>query len=65
MAKPRWLMMSILPDPDQAGNIPRWATKLRDFDENWMRVAQKGVQSFVGQALIRNASFGAETVFSH
>jgi predicted ABC-type ATPase len=59
------MMMSILPEPDQDGKIPRWATKLRDFDENWMKVAQKGVQSFVGQALIRKASFGVETVFSH
>ncbi|RZT09792.1 hypothetical protein SAMN05216319_1765 [Duganella sp. CF402] len=59
------MMMSILPETDQAGMIPRWATKLRDFDENWMKVAQKGVQSFVGQALIRKASFGVETVFSH
>ncbi|MRW90484.1 toxin [Duganella sp. FT80W] len=59
------MMMSTLPEPDLDGSIPHWAKKLRDTDEDWMRVAQKGVQSFVGQALVRHASFGVETVFSH
>jgi predicted ABC-type ATPase len=59
------MMMSTLPEPDDHDRIPRWASKLRDTDENWMRVAQKGVQSFVGQAMVRHASFGVETVFSH
>lgn len=59
------MMLSVLPEPDSNGELPRWATKLRDTDQNWMKVAQQGVQSFVAHALTRHASFGMETVFSH
>jgi predicted ABC-type ATPase len=59
------MMLSVLPEPDSNSQLPRWATKLRDTDQNWMKVAQQGVQSFVAHALTRHASFGMETVFSH
>jgi predicted ABC-type ATPase len=57
------IMMSVLPEPDAMGKLPRWASKLRDTDINWMHVAQRGVQSFVIHAMNRQASFGMETVF--
>ncbi len=58
------MMMSILPEP-RAGTIPGWATDIRDKDESWMQVAQRGVQAFVAQAMTRNLPFAMETVFSH
>lgn len=55
------MMMSILPDPP----LPDWARTLRDEDESWMSIAQKGVQAFVAQAMAHGAPFAMETVFSH
>lgn len=57
--------MSILPEPDEQRRLPPWATELRDRDEAWMGVAQKGVQSFVAQAMAQKVPFATETVFSH
>jgi predicted ABC-type ATPase len=58
------MMMSILPKPE-SGHLPDWASRLRDNDLGWMQVAQKGVQSFVAQALAHGVPFAMETVFSH
>lgn len=59
------MMLSVLPEPDGGNMLPPWAQTLRDTDENWMKVAQKGVESFVAQAMFRCVPFAMETVFSH
>jgi predicted ABC-type ATPase len=59
------MMLSILPEPGRDGRLRSWAQKLRDTDEMWMAVAQKGVQSFVAQAMAKKVPFAMETVFSH
>lgn len=56
------MMMSILPEKRP---LPIWASNLRDKDEDWMGVAQKGVQSFVAQAIAQQVPFATETVFSY
>lgn len=55
------MMLSILPE---AQPLPDWAVDLRDNNEEWMRVAQKGVESFVAHAMGRQVPFAQETVFS-
>ncbi|MGP4753945.1 zeta toxin family protein [Agrobacterium pusense] len=59
------MMMSILPEPNSDGALPKWARGLRDENDSWMRVAQQGVQAFVGHAMQANVPFAMETVFSH
>lgn len=59
------MMLSILPEPGRDGRLRSWAQKLRDTDEMWMAVAQKGVQSFVAQAMAKKVPFAMETVFSY
>jgi predicted ABC-type ATPase len=59
------MMLSILPEPDGHGKLIKWAQDLRDTDESWMKVAQKGVEAFVGQAMARGVPFAMETVFSY
>ena len=59
------LMLSILPEPSTGGLLPGWASRLRDADESWMRVAQQGVQGFVGHAMNAKVPFAMETVFSY
>lgn len=59
------MMLSILPEQAGDGSLPEWAATLRDQDEDWMRVAQQGVQAFVGHAMNANVPFAMETVFSH
>ena len=56
------MMMSILPEKHP---LPTWAVNLRDGNEDWMGVAQKGVQSFVAQAMVQQVPFATETVFSY
>jgi predicted ABC-type ATPase len=58
------MMMSILPEPRRR-KLPAWAQELRDKDESWMSVAQKGVEAFVVQAMSHKVTFAMETVFSH
>jgi predicted ABC-type ATPase len=58
-------MLSILPEADTKGFIPDWAAELRDTDQIWMKVAQKGVEAFVAQAMVQKVPFAMETVFSH
>ena len=59
------MMMSILPEIDRGAALPGWAQAIRDTDEGWMGVAQRGVQAFVGQAMSAGVPFAMETVFSH
>lgn len=59
------MMLSILPEPGSDGALDEWAQLLRDTDESWMRVAQDGVQAFVGHAMRAKVPFAMETVFSY
>lgn len=59
------MMLSILPEPGSDGALDGWAQALRDTDESWMRVAQDGVQAFVGHAMGAKVPFAMETVFSY
>lgn len=59
------MMLSILPEPDSEGALAPWAQILRDTDQGWMRVAQDGVQAFVGHAMQAKVPFAMETVFSY
>lgn len=59
------MMLSILPEADGRGRLAAWAARLRDTDRGWMRVAQQGVQAFVGHAMGAKVPFAMETVFSY
>ena len=59
------MMLSVLPEPDRASRLPKWAQELRDTNVSWMEVAQKGVEAFVAQAMSRGVPLAMETVFSH
>jgi predicted ABC-type ATPase len=59
------LMLSILPEPNGFGALESWAQRLRDTDLEWMEVAQKGVEAFVGHAMRVQVPFAMETVFSY
>ncbi len=59
------MMLSILPEANGDGRLIKWAQQLRDTDESWMKVAQKGVEAFVGQAMACGVPFAMETVFSY
>ncbi len=59
------LVSSILPEPGKDGALPEWATRLRNTDPRWMRLAQGGAESFVSLALDSGVPFAIETVFSH
>lgn len=58
------MMLSILPEVADRKLTP-WAAAIRDSDEAWMSVAQKGVQAFIGHAMAQKVAFATETVFSH
>jgi predicted ABC-type ATPase len=59
------MMLSILPEAGVDGHLVPWAVRLRDTNEGWMRVAQQGVQAFVGHAMAARVPFAMETVFSY
>jgi predicted ABC-type ATPase len=59
------MMLSILPEPGNDRDLVPWAVRLRDQDTGWMRVAQQGVQAFVGHAMVAQVPFAMETVFSY
>lgn len=59
------MMLSILPQPDAEEALPEWAVNIRDKDQSWMGVAQKGVEAFVAQAMYHKVPFAMETVFSY
>lgn len=59
------MMLSVLPEPDKDNCLPPWAANLRDKNDLWMGIAQKGVAAFVAQCISAKAAFAMETVFSH
>jgi predicted ABC-type ATPase len=59
------LISSILPEAGPSGHLVSWAAALRDNDARWQRLAQDGVQTFLGLIVDQKMSFGFETVFSH
>lgn len=59
------MMLAVLPEVDAGGALPSWAQDLRDNNELWMGISQKGVQAFVAQAMGSKAPFAFETVFSY
>jgi predicted ABC-type ATPase len=59
------MMLSILPEVEGGAHLIPWAARLRDTNEGWMRVAQQGVQAFVGHAMGARVPFAMETVFSY
>lgn len=63
------MMMSILPEAFSSTGttkpLPQWAADIRDSDSSWMKVAQKGVEAFVAQAMAHKVPFAMETVFSY
>jgi predicted ABC-type ATPase len=58
------MMMSVLPEPKRK-KLVKWAQLLRDTDERWMNVSQKGVEAFVALAMANRLPFAMETVFSY
>jgi predicted ABC-type ATPase len=59
------LTLSLLPEPDEDGKLRSWASRLRDEDRRWQKLAQEGVQLFMGLAMDQGMPFAFETVFSH
>lgn len=59
------MMLSVLPEAGPDGHLVPWAAALRDGNRGWMRVAQQGVQAFVGHAMGARVPFAMETVFSY
>jgi predicted ABC-type ATPase len=59
------MMLAILPDALEGKHLPEWAATIRDHDKGWMQVAQKGVDAFAAQAMMKKVPFAIETVFSH
>jgi predicted ABC-type ATPase len=58
------MILAVLPELSRKGRLVPWAANLRDTDQSWMRVAQKGVEAFVAQAMANKVPFAMETVFS-
>lgn len=59
------LTLSMLPAPSGEPPVLRpWAAALRDNDERWQRLSQKGVQLFLDQIMEQHMPFAFETVFS-
>ncbi len=59
------LTLSLLPPVGEGGKLPAWASRLRDQDRRWQKLAQDGVQLFMGLAMDLRIPFAFETVFSH
>ena len=59
------MMLSILPEACVEKPLQEWAVSIRDNNQDWMKVAQKGVEAFVTQAMNKKVDFAMETVFSH
>lgn len=59
------LTTSILPIPDDSGQLPMWAQKLRDEDDRWQGLSQNGVKAFKRLVMAQRIPFAFETVFSH
>lgn len=59
------LTLSLLPPVEPGTKLKHWANRLRDEDERWQKLAQDGVQLFMGLAMDQGMSFAFETVFSY
>lgn len=59
------LTLSLLPPIGADQKLKPWASRLRDKDERWQRLAQDGVQLFMGLAMDQRMPFAFETVFSY
>jgi predicted ABC-type ATPase len=59
------LTLSLLPPAGPDRKLRAWASRLRDEDERWQKLAQEGVQLFMGLAAEKRMAFAFETVFSH
>ena len=59
------LTLSLLPPIGSDQKLKSWASRLRDKDERWQRLAQDGVQLFMGLAMDQRMPFAFETVFSY
>lgn len=59
------LTLSLLPEPNADRELRPWASRLRDEDQRWHKLAQDGVQLFMGLAMDQGMPFAFETVFSH
>lgn len=59
------LTLSLLPPPGTDSHLRPWASRLRDEDVRWHRLAQEGVQLFMGLAMEQGMPFAFETVFSY
>jgi predicted ABC-type ATPase len=59
------LTLSLLPPANAHNKLKQWANRLRDDDERWQKLAQDGVQLFMGLAMDQGMSFAFETVFSY
>lgn len=59
------LTLSLLPEPGADRKLRPWASRLRDDDQRWQKLAQDGVQLFMGLAMNQSMPFAFETVFSY
>ena len=59
------LTLSLLPEPGADRRLRAWASRLRDEDQRWQKLAQDGVQLFMGLAMDQGMPFAFETVFSY
>jgi len=59
------LTLSLLPEPEADRKLRPWASRLRDGDQRWQKLAQDGVQLFMGLAMDQGMPFAFETVFSY
>jgi predicted ABC-type ATPase len=59
------LTLSLLPPIGTEKKLKPWASRLRDEDERWQKLAQDGVQLFMGLAMDQGMPFAFETVFSY
>jgi predicted ABC-type ATPase len=59
------LTLSLLPEPGADRKLRSWASRLRDEDQRWQKLAQDGVQLFMGLAMDQGMPFAFETVFSY
>ena len=59
------LTLSLLPEPGPDRKLRPWASRLRDEDRRWQKLAQDGVQLFMGLAMDQRMPFAFETVFSY
>ncbi len=59
------LTLSLLPPAGPDQKLKSWASQLRDKDERWQMLSQKGVGLFLDLAMEQGLPFAFETVFSY